>query len=258
MNISILDKYDFLNILRQEHTEEYEVTADAISCYSKYYTVYSKENDWQEQPYASHRNQMSTAGCWLHNNSTNTIDISGDILTSVSAFSGLENVYPDLFQLFERLYHTIGNCIPWPEGGNLGGRPWKNGGSPDNYYRKISACNEIMLQKVKYDTACVNCKIAKQKTLGGSGYSSIQYWIDEIWKDKTWEDFVKINYLDDMVDENLMPIPFGLDGKIIDEKALKEIYLKNIKMIICRGYRITHKGNLEETDINGLYGELGI
>ena len=79
--------------------------------------------------------------------SKNTIDIAGDILTSVTAFKGLENVCPELFQLFERLYHTIGNCIPQPEGGNLGGAPWKNGGSPDNYYRKILACKEIMSKK---------------------------------------------------------------------------------------------------------------
>ena len=258
MDISVLEKYDFLNVLRQERKEEFEVTAEAITYYSKYYTLYSKKNGWEEHPYAVHRNQMSTSGCWLHNNTNNTIDIAGDILTSVKAFSGVENDYPELFQLFERLYHTIGNCIPWPEGGNLGGSPWKNGGSPDNYFRKISACKEIMLHKVEYDTTCVSCKISRQKTLGGSGYSSIQYWIDEIWKNKTWEDFVKINYLMDMVDDNLEPIPFGLNGEKIDKDTLKDIYLRNIKMIICRGYRITHNGDLDETYIKRIYEELGI
>ncbi len=113
-------------------------------------------------------------------------------------------------------------------------------------------------RKKKYDTSCVKCKIENGKTLGRSGYSSIQYWLDEIWKDKEWDDYVKINHLQDMVDEKNEPIPFGLDGSKIDKKKLEETYLKNIKMIICRGYRITHKGKLDEKEINSLYKELGI
>ena len=254
MDISVLENYGFLKILDKEGKEEYEVTNEAVSCYWNKYSIYSKENGWQKETYKRKRNQSTSAGCWLHHSSNNTIDMAGDILTSVTAFKSLENVCPDLFQLFERLYHTIGNCIPWPEGGNLGGRPWKNGGSPDNYWRKITACYKIMSKELKYDTACVKCKIENKKTLGRSGYSSIQYWLDEIWKDKKWEDFVAINYLQDMVDKNNEPIPFGLDGNKIDKNKLEE----NIKMIICRGYRITHKGELNEKEINSLYEKLGI
>lgn len=260
MDISILDKYDYLNILNQEHSEEFEVTADAINCYSRFFSIYSEEKGWEKNLYASHRNQMSSSGCWLHNSKKCTIDIAGDILTSAKAFSGLEDIQPDLFMLFKRLYHTIGNCIPWPEGGNLGGRPWETGGSPDNYYRKIMACYKIMTKTSQYDTSCVSCKISKKQTLGGLCYSSIQYWLDEIWKGNTWEDFVRINYLEDMVDENLIPIPFVVGGEKIDKdnsQLITDTYLQSIKMIICRGYRITHNGELDMTVINRIYKELG-
>ena len=258
MDVSFLDEYDFLKILNREHKEEFEVTSEAISCYSQYFSIYSEENGWKKKQYSLHKNQMSTPGCWLQNSKETTIDIAGDILTTVSAFSGLEKIHPNLYKLFERVCHTIGNCVPWPEGGNLGGRPWKNGGSPDNYYRKILVCNDIMSQNVKYDTNCVRDNIAYHRTLGGSGFSSIQYWIDEVWKDKTWKEFVEINYLEDMVDENYNPIPFGLHGEKIDSKKLKDIYLSNIKMIICRGYRITNEGKLDEIVINEIYKKLGL
>ena len=61
-----------------------------------------------------------------------------------------------------------------------------------------------------------------------------------------------------MVDENLMPIPFGLSGKEIDEENLKLIYLNTIKMIISRGYRIINEGKLNMTVIKSIYDELGI
>lgn len=254
MCVSYLNHYDFLKVLHQEHKEEFEVTSEAINLYSKHFSIYSKEKGWEPKPYSLHRNQMSSSGCWLQNSKEKTIDIAGDILTSVSAFSGLEKICPELHTLFERVYHTIGNCIPWPEGGNLGGRPWKNGGSPDNYYRKLKICQDLMNKSFEpYDTKCVRCKIDNQKTLGGMCYSSIQYWIDEIWKEKTWEDFVRINYLQDMVDENLNPRPFGLEGKIINQENLKEVYLDNIKMIICRGYRITHNGDLDSDIIKEIF-----
>lgn len=260
MNFSILDKYDFLNILEQKRNEHFEVTYDAINYYSQYFSIYSEENGWEKQTWKRQRNQMSSSGCWLQKMSGKpTIDIVGDILTSVSAFNGLEKNCLELHALFVRVYHTIGNCIPWPEGGNLGGKPWKKGGSPDNYYRKLMICYNLMNQENKeHDTECVRHRIENKKTLGGLCFSSIQYWIDEIWKDKTWEDFVKINHLHDMVDENLHPIKFGLCGERVEQEKVKDIYLENIRMIICRGYRITHGGNLDSKIIKEIYEQLGL
>jgi len=258
-NEKFLEDNKYLRVLKQESREDFEVTYDAISCYSKHFSIYGTDKGWELKKYSSRRRQVSTPGCWLHYTNGETIDVAGDILTSVKAFSGLEKIHPNLYKLFERICHTIGNCIPWPEGGNLGGRPWKKGGSPDNYYRKLLTCKEIMENDVKKDDIdCVRNKIVNKQLLGRLKYKSIRYWIGEIWKDKTWEEFVKINFLDDMVDENLMPIPFGLSGKEIDEENLKLIYLNTIKMIISRGYRIINEGKLNMTVIKSIYDELGI
>lgn len=119
-------------------------------------------------------------------------------------------------------------------------------------------CYKIINKNENYDTKNVSSNIASNKTLGRMGYSSIQYWIDEIWKGKTWEDFVKINFLEDMVDKELRPIPFELSGEEVKQGKLKNIYLNNIKRIICRGYRITNKGKFNKTIINKIYNELGI
>ena len=213
--------------------------------------------------YAMNRNQMSTPGAWLSKNQKGMIDIAGDILTSASAFSGTENIEPELYKLFERVSHTIGNCIPWPEGGNLGGRPWKTGGSPDNFSRKLIACKEIFDKKRNYDTKCVKCKILNGKTLGRGveKYACIQYWLDLIWANKTWEDFIEINYLQDFVDEKYIPKSFVVGGDKIDlnnKKMIRDTYIQTIRNIISRCYRFYYDGKVDKEILDNIYSELKI
>lgn len=248
----VLSKYKFLNKIENQNGEEIEVTEEAIQIYHKY-DIY--KCDWKIHKYHKPRNQMSTGGSWLYKENENTIDIVGDVLTAKSAFKYLKDngdEIVELYNLFKRIYHTLGNCMPWCEGANLGGRPYKNGGSPDVFARKLNICKSIFDRTIaeEYkDTEIVRNRIIQGKYLGYGvkNITCLCYWIEEEWikKGKVWKDFVKEHYLIDMVDEELNPIPFivgedrndnNLVGKSDD--VIKKTLNQSIKLIIKRGYRI--------------------
>lgn len=255
----ILKKHSFLNIIESQHGEHVEVSEDAVQIYSKDYDIY--KSDWEFHKYRSSRNQMSTRGAWLSKKNAKTIDIAGDILTAKSAFMFLKDKGGEIERLcniFERLYHTLGNCMPWCEGANLGGRPYKAvgrpgkaGGSPDYFTRKLKECKNIFdeTDQNKYkDYDIVSSRIKNDKHLGRGvrKYTCLYYWIKNEWKDKgkVWKDFVNENYLIDMVDENYEPISFivgqsdGNLAKVGSHDVIKSTLIQSIKLVIKRGYRI--------------------
>lgn len=252
----ILKKYTFLNEIKSAHGEEVEVTEEAIQIYHEY-DIYKK--DWKVHEYNKPRNQMSTGGAWLYKENKKTIDIVGDILTAKSAFEYLKDKGDEileLYNLFERIYHSLGNCIPWCEGANLGGGNYKYNnkycGSCDFFTRKLNACKEVFdgTNKKKYrDTEVVNCRINQKKYLGRGvcNYTCLHFWIEREWitKNRNWENFIKEHYLIDMVDEKFNPIPFvvGKGGKGNNiggesDDVIKKTLIQSIKLIIKRGYRI--------------------
>lgn len=272
MDYSILNKYSFLKTIECKSNEEIEVTEEAINIYWKNYSFYSKENGWLFHQYSNKRNQMSTSGAWLYRDDRKTINIVGDILTAKSAFLGCEKDEPELVELFNHVYHTKGNCIPWPEGCNLGGRPWKEGGSLDVFSRKLIECKKIfeesqdLIEKDK-DIKCVQCRIDDGRYLGKglSNYACLLYWINKEWKAKSWKDFVNENYLQDMVDSCLNPISFVVGKDVTDyhidyndKDCIKRTLIQSIKIIIRRGYRIENQGAVNEELIKNIYEELNI
>lgn len=70
---------------------------------------------------------MTSSGSWLSKNKDDSIDIVGDVLTTVSVFKFIDENYDlesiRLFEIFKYIYHTVGNYLPMGEGGNLGGYP---------------------------------------------------------------------------------------------------------------------------------------
>lgn len=238
----ILNKYTFLNEIKSLHGEEVEVTEEAIKIYHEY-DIYKK--DWKVHEYNKTRNQMCMSGAWLYKENENTINIAGDILTAKSAFpyeylkDNCAEIL-ELYNLFELIYHSLGNCIPWCEGGNLGGGNYKHNGvyysSSDFFTKKLVKCNQIFNNKnlitdSKQQINQVKYRIEKGFTLGTIrkkrmykynnencnksnqlepivDNAAVKYWICKEWKNKTWADFVIENYLTDMVDEKFKPISF--------------------------------------------------
>lgn len=247
----ILKKHTFLNIIESKHGEHVEVSEDAVRKYFEYFDIY--KSDWMVHEYRRSRNQMSTRGAWLSKKNAKTIDIAGDILTAKSAFKFSEDKGDEielLRKIFERLYHTLGNCIPWCEGANLGGRPYNKGGSPDYFTRKLKECKNIFddtdQTKYKgYDIVSYRIKNDKYLGRGVRKYTCLYYWIKNEWKDKgkVWKDFVNENYLIDMVDENYQPISFVVkhsDGNLANktDDVIISTLIQSIKLVIKRGYRI--------------------
>ena len=278
----VLNKYTFINEIKCPHGEEVEVTEEAIQIYHEY-DIYKK--DWKVHEYNKPRNQMSTGGAWLYKENENTINIAGDILTAKSAFpyeylkdKDVETL--ELYNLFERIYHSLGNCIPWCEGANLGGGNYKYNdkyyGSCDFFTRKLNACKGVFdgNNKKKYrDTNIVACRINQKKYLGRGvcNYTCLQFWIEREWinKNRNWGNFVKEHYLIDMVDENFDPIPFfvindGRGNNLGEESdVIKMTLIQSIKLIIRRGYRI-HNGikepfnDGEDKKVQEIFSNLGL
>lgn len=274
----VLKKYTFLDEIKNPNNEEIEVTEEAVRIYCKY-DIYSK--DWTFHEYNKPRKQMSMGGSWLYKENENTIDIVGDILTSKSAFEFLRHEsgeIEELYFLFERIYHTLGNCIPWCEGGNLGGRPYKEGGSLDYFTRKLEICKEVFdgtIEERYKDITNVNNCIIQRKYLGRlSRKTCLYYWISKEWieKENNWECFVMENYLIDMVDEDFKPIPFVIGNKNEERNlrgqsadVIKNSLIQSIKLIIKRGYRIQNHikikfdyGDENYKNVEGIFSDLGI
>ena len=260
--LNVVDQYDFLDNAVSLIGEDHDVSQLAVESYK----TYPPYNSWVLHNVSPHRRQVTSKGAWLSSSKDNTIDVAGDTLTSVTAFEGFKDVEPQLYGLFKRSYHTIGNFIPWAEGGNLGGRSNKFGCTADHFYKKLIVCKDIFDGKVSYDTVSVKKRIIDGKMLGRgiACYSCIQYWIDEVWinNGKDWSDFITDNYLQDMTDDDLDPIPFivGDDAgtMLTDRSQVKTSLIQAIKMIIKRGYRITHRGEINEGLLNDLYTKLEI
>lgn len=274
----VLNEYTFLNEIKSTNNEEIEVAEEAIQTYYKY-DIYT--NDWIFHSYHKPRNQVSTGGSWLYKENENTIDIAGDILTSKSSFEYLINYYGDkiveLYNLFERLYHTSGNCMPWCEGANLGGKPYRNGGSPDVFTRKLIICKSVFdgnIEELYIDTKIVSERIRQGKYLGRGvkRKACLCYWIEQEWikKGKDWKEFVKEHYLIDMVDKEFNPIPFVVGNNSDDYKlvgksddVIKKSLILSIKLIINRGYRIHNRIKEpfkyeENKDVEEIFSKLNI
>lgn len=274
----VFKKYTFLDEIKNPNNEEIEDTEEAVRIYCEY-DIYSK--DWTFHEYNKSRKQMSMGGSWLYKENENTIDIVGDILTSKSAFEFLRHEsgeIEELYFLFERIYHTLGNCIPWCEGGNLGGRPYKDGGSLDYFTRKLEICKEVFdgtIEERYKDITNVNNCIIQRKYLGRlSRKTCLYYWISQEWieKENNWECFVMENYLIDMVDEDFKPIPFVIGNKNEERNlrgqsadVIKNSLIQSIKLIIKRGYRVQNHiktrfdyGDENYKNVEGIFSDLGI
>lgn len=267
----VLKKYTFLAEIKNPNNEEIEVTEEVVRIYCEY-DIYNK--DWTFHKYNKPRKQMSMGGSWLYKENENTIHIVGDILTAKSAFEFLQNKndeIEELYYLFERIYHTLGNCMPWCEGGNLGGRPYKDGGSLDYFTRKLETCKKVFdgaIEEKYKDTSSVNSYIIQGKYLGGLPRKTcLYYWLIQEWieKGKNWECFAKENYLIDMVNEDFIPIPFVVGNEKEERNisgqsdiVIKKSLIQSIKLIIKRGYRIQNRIKMRFDDEDENYKNVKI
>ena len=274
-----LGKYTFLNVIDNPHGEETEVTQEAVEKYHKYYQIYN--NGWEVKEYNKFRRQTSTKGSWLLKVGETTIDIAGDILTSKKVFMSAQKVegLEELYSLFERLYHTIGNCIPWCEGANMGGGPCKrtvirelNKETPldylgldyekygfkistDTFTRKLKLCKDVFDDN--FDKSCINDEYVRARierciegkgTLGNAkGKKCLHFWIKKEWigkkegadRKQEWKNFVVKNYLLDMVDENYEPIECIIG--MSESYQSKEIRYQDMKDSLIRSIRLIIK-----------------
>lgn len=252
----ILNKYEYLKPVKIEYDEHYEVSQKSICTIKENYKIF-ENNCWKVQGYKNKRRQKSSPGCWLQYDDGRQIDIAGDILTAIDgAFpidkikSSTDNELKNLFLLYEKVYHSIGNIIPCPEGGNIGGR------SPsDNHYRKISKWKKYFDIPPNFTIVNKVQEKINNKTLLDNGWKSWEYWISTKWlvQKKEWPEFVDDLLLNDLVDSNYNPIPFIIINNNPDHIcSWKNTSINDIKStlyyavlhIAQRGYRITNKTSI--------------
>lgn len=253
----VVSKYSFLKPIVSVVGEEVEVSAEAVEGYCSYVEY---KHGWVKNNFALHRNQITSKGAWLSREKWSAIDVSGDILTSKTAFKSVKEFSErnkTLYKLFVSIYHSKGNCIPWCEGGNLGGGIYKGGGSSDFFERKLMVCKEIFEQKYKPSEAELD--ILKNKIECGKKIGRVKkkvciyYWLKHEWLDKgrCWNDFIDAHYLRDMVDDEYNLLSFidgenvGKDLGNMEEAVIQKTLVRSIQLIIKRGYRIE----------NGIVGE---
>lgn len=275
------EEYPFLKVYEPEGEEHYEVTKEAMTFVHNYYNYYKQNYKEPEE-----RSQMTTAGWSISRKEPYKdkapykgkekpcINVVADVFTTPNAFSkDLKNA--DGMALLKYIYHTVGNFIPIPEGANF--RPGKQGkkGNSDHYEFKLNKIKEffdkksyLITEEDEIDQISKRIDVgyslgsARQNSLDKYGLEpliddfQLRYWIQLEWKDgdKTWEDFVKENYLQDFVDSDSSDSddwkPLKFDGEI-------PLYLLDLcARIIRRGYRISHKGKLDKAEINKLFDHL--
>ncbi len=186
-----------------------------------------------------------------------SIHIVCDEFTGSSAFKkGVEVVkYEDIFK-------SIGNFIPIPEGGNFKLGSQKNNGSSDHYQKKLEIIKQIFEDdKIGKeilsddDIYQISKRIKLELGLGSTRHLvlekknkelekplnpltnniNLRYWIYFEWisNNKTWENFVIDNYLQDFVDiESKEWVPLEFDNT--DPS-------RTVRLIIKRGYRISNQ-----------------
>ena len=139
------------------------------------------------------------------------------ILSKISQISGLET--------FINRYHTIGNFMPVPEGFNEN----RSNFGKDDYI-------DVMLIKIKqwYDTKDINVlQELLHKNNKTTAVDNCEKWLIYF---KSWENFVKENYLEAFVDNKLNPIE--LKPRSSNEKELKTFFDTCSKLIEKRGKRM--------------------
>lgn len=254
-----LEEYPFLYVPEEKSLGNkkvhYEVTDYSIESIRRKYPIYRKNKDYIFVKLSEHRRQMSTPGAYLKNRKGG-IDIVADIITSCQFQPSVKKNQGEAFEVYQRIYHTIGNILPVCEGINVpwGGPAYKN----DNCWTKMTILKDHFVTiDYKKDGSNwetiedVKRKIENNELLGSRShivnYGCLKYWIyydflEEIMekynndpeerkkkREEKWEEFVKQNYLQDFVDK-FKPIQPFTDGQI-------DINILN-KMIIKRGYRI--------------------
>lgn len=232
--------YPFLKVPNLEYVDlEYEVSDYSMEIIHTKYPLISKNKQLELKKCSRPRNQMSTRGAYLQNSKEDGIDIVADILTSAKNLddSAIEN------KIFKRIYHSVGNILPVCEGINT---RW---GGPDTAYRKLCVLKEHFETKDSFDKEVlesVKDRIDNKKYLGTgiNNKGCLKYWIKNEFANAEWEDYVKMNYLQDMVDNAFNPI----------KSDIEEINIQIIK----RGYRIMNGGKqLDKGEIKKIVGFLG-
>lgn len=257
MGLSEIETNSIINNVETEGKEHFEVSKKAIGVLQQYYPNYRSKEYKRIK-----RRQMSTDG-YAISREDNSIDVVCDVLTSLATL----NKDDDNIKIFEKVYHTIGNFIPIPEGANYGG----SAGKSDNYEYKINCIKNIFGTKDfdKNSLYSVQERIDKNCTLGNirnkfkvknniatlQDKACLQYWIKNEWVDrgKDWNTYIKENFLQDYISSYNNIYPF-------DEKDVARCII----LIIQRGYRIVKQKydntfNDDETnDIKDLLVEIGL
>lgn len=289
------EEYPFLKVYEPEGREDYEVTKEAMNFVHNYYNYYKQNYKEPERRYDSQRekNQSSAKGWSIsrkepyEDKEKPCINVVADVFTTPKAFpEDLKDATG--MKLLEKIYHTVGNFIPIPEAANF--KPGQQGkvGNSDHFEFKLNTIKEFFDEESKKSKKITKKAIYQVSERIKDGYSlssnawhssikkwnkerkereknegrqknpplkslkdfsQLRYWIQLEWKDqnKTWKDFVEENYLQDFVDSYWKPVKFD-----------REDPLGLCERIIRRGYRISHKGELDKAEINKMFNDLGI
>lgn len=231
---------------------DYEVSEEAIEYYQKYYSIYN-ENEYSK----GQRKQMSTPGdCLIKKEKTNaSINIVADILTSIDHIKKNEQCDNNKLLIFENIYQGYGNFLPCAEGINTiwNKKDEEYPNYTDFYFYKLKKIKNILVNKdIGNEIDIVRNRIVNNQTLGRGilNFGCLKYWLlnEYIKKNRNWEFFVNINFLNDYVDNNydiLKP------SKNIDE------YLEFlIDRIIMRQYRIENNEEMPKEHLKFFKEEL--
>lgn len=229
---------------------EYDVTNRAIESIYNHYEHFGKSN-YVFIKYTSRRRQISKPGAYLKSKGKKGIDIVGDILTSSkyidNYMKSIEN--EDFIKNYQKIYHTIGNIIPIPEGANYGSPR----GKKDNYFDKltfIKKCFEMKEQKgeriiTPEEISKIEDRIINNRLLGPRNFPKgnkcvLRYWLYKQKYYKNWKEYVEKNFLQDFVDNSY------------EIKDLNGCEKWLIDAILKRGYRIIENKVIENTQLEKL------
>ena len=151
------------------------------------------------------------------------------------------------YKAFALVYYWIGNMMPviWNfRAGPADTWMYKLNNIKAWYAEEVQKVSEESDLEKRLNEAVRNGNKSKQEDM----YRLWIQWMIVTEKNKTFDDFIKNNFLEDMesqYDENKLKIPRDAS---CDE--IKDFWIKNTKYIIQRSYRIRYKknGELEKTD----------
>lgn len=234
----IYEDYSFLKPFVCNGREHFEVTQSSMKLIKNQYDWYA-QNGYELSE--KRRQKYMPGWCLSRGEKDMSLDVSADILTAKSAFTSLEGTSE--YKCFLEIYHSCGNIMPICEGGNIGGGSYKNGDSSDHFSRKLRIISDAFtctdgFGDFETTIGTDPCNIGRNRK------DLIKYWIRWEWSEKGWEwnDFIRENYLEDLVAENLSFESLHCR----DENA--EVLRKVIWLIVRRGYRIERKihGNFSD------------